>query len=139
NRAWLPSSSTKMRGEPDSEVVAVVVGTASSVVGAGTSAAVVVSAARGGVVSWVVGWPDPPLNQMKANAPRPMAATAAIPIRAALFISLWRSARQGGTQRLRQTLHRHPVLAHRVPVADGDGIVVEGVEVEGDAERGADL
>src|SRR5690606_31204790 len=34
---------------------------------------------------------------------------------------------------------RHTLLRHRVAVADGHGVVVERVEVNGDAERGADL
>ena len=34
---------------------------------------------------------------------------------------------------------RHAILVHGVPVADGDGMVVEGVEVHGDTVGGADL
>ena len=34
---------------------------------------------------------------------------------------------------------RHALLLHRVAVTDSDGAVVEGVEVDGDAEGRADL
>src|SRR5690606_13300676 len=33
----------------------------------------------------------------------------------------------------------HPLLLHRVPLADGDRVVLEGVEVDGDAVRRTDL
>ena len=36
-------------------------------------------------------------------------------------------------------VERDALLRHRVALAHGDGVVVEGVEVDGDAERRADL
>src|SRR3982751_4589117 len=36
-------------------------------------------------------------------------------------------------------VERHPLLGHRVALAQGDGLVVEGVEIDGEAERRADL
>src|SRR4051794_41432569 len=36
-------------------------------------------------------------------------------------------------------VQRDPLLGHRVALADRHGLVVEGVEVDGEAERGADL
>ena len=46
---------------------------------------------------------------------------------------------EAGGQPGRDARQRHALLRHRVALADRDGVVVEGLEVDGDAERRADL
>src|SRR5438105_14571994 len=47
--------------------------------------------------------------------------------------------RQTLLQAIEEAGDRDPLLLHGVALADGDGTVVEGVEVDRDAERGAYL
>ena len=49
------------------------------------------------------------------------------------------SAVEEAGQELGQAVHGDPVLCHGVPIADGDCAVLEAVEVDSDAIRGADL
>ena len=49
------------------------------------------------------------------------------------------AAEQASAQISLNLVDTDPLLGHRVPLADGHGVVLQGVEVDGDAERGADL
>src|SRR5688500_11117406 len=49
------------------------------------------------------------------------------------------AARQSAAQPGGHLAECHPLLRHRVALADGDGLVVEGLEVHRDAEWGTDL
>src|SRR5699024_9533618 len=48
-------------------------------------------------------------------------------------------ADQSGREVGLHLVQRHALLGHRVALADRDGLVLGGLEVDGEAERGADL
>src|SRR3954449_2510573 len=63
-------------------------------------------------------------------------------IKHACFIAMKRRLSADGEAILEVALDRveaDPLLAHRVPLAHGHRVVLEGVEVDGEAERRADL
>src|SRR6476620_9888196 len=53
--------------------------------------------------------------------------------------AMWSAAGQACGEVGLDLVERDPLLAHRVALAHRDGVVLEGVEVDGDAERGTDL
>ena len=73
------------------------------------------------------------LEEDKVSPPRPASRGSSTQLHYPLSICLTRrpaSPRPG---------RAHPLLLHRVALADRDGVVLEGVEVDGDAVRRADL
>src|SRR5215212_8646489 len=69
------------------------------------------------------------------SAPAPLAPAGDVP---AGELALWSSCQALG-QVAHEVVDRDTVLVHGVPLSDGDRTVLEGVEIDGDAIRRAQL
>src|SRR5258708_31274840 len=93
--------------------------------------------------------PRPRARPPSANSARawasmlPAARAAASDCCASASFSCAKSGPEGGSELLAQGGHQlgdgHPHLLHAVPLADGHGLVLEAVKVDGHGERGPDL